>query len=240
MKWIYFLINCFTVIVPFAFSFHAKLKFSKNFMSFFIANISVAIFFICWDVLFTKMGVWGFNPDYVLGVYLFNLPVEEVLFFICIPFSCVFTYHCLNLFFNFQWSSKTENIFVFFFSALLLFLGIYFHSKMYSATTFISLGLLLLILKFVIKVNWLSKLVLIYPILLIPFFIVNGILTGSGLPHPVVWYNDLEILGIRVFTIPVEDIFYGFELILLNIFLYEYFKNIFNQSKSFRDEQNII
>ena len=65
----------------------------------------------------------------------------------------------------------------------------------------------------------------IYPVLLIPFFFVNGILTGSGLQEPVVWYNNAENSGIRLFTIPVEDVFYGFELILLNIFLYEYFKS---------------
>jgi lycopene cyclase domain-containing protein len=90
------------------------------------------------------------------------------------------------------------------------------------------LAISLLVLKYFVKSRWLAKLIGIYPVLLIPFFIVNSILTGSGLEQPVVWYNNAENLGIRLFTIPVEDIFYGFELILLNIFLYEYFKNKFN------------
>ena len=236
MKFLYLLVNFFTVIVPFIFSFHPKLKFYRYFKSFFAANIITALLFICWDVLFTKLGVWGFNPDYVSGIYLFNLPVEEILFFICIPFACVFTYHCLNLFFKFQWTDKTENIFVICFSALLLITGCFYLSELYTSATFISLGITLPVLKYIVKINWLAKLVIIYPILLIPFFIVNGILTGSGLPQPVVWYNDAENMGIRLFTIPAEDIFYGFELILVNIFFYEFFKKKFGTQPSKFDE----
>ena len=239
MKWTYLLVNFFTIIVPFLFSFHSKLNFHKNFKSFFPANIFVAVLFLSWDILFTKIGVWGFNSDYIMGIYFFNLPLEEILFFICIPFACIFTYHCLNIFFKLRWSARNENIFVFCFSALLLMTGIYFHSQLYTSATFISLGILLLVLKYILKANWLPKLVIIYPVLLIPFFIVNGILTGTGLNQPVVLYNDAENLGIRLLTIPVEDIFYGFELILLNIFLYEYFKSRFNNSKISYDEQNI-
>ena len=60
--------------------------------------------------------------------------------------------------------------------------------------------------------------------MLIPFFIVNGILTGTGIQEEVVWYNDEENLGIRILTIPVEDILYAFSLILLNLILFKKFK----------------
>jgi lycopene cyclase domain-containing protein len=225
MKWLYLLINFSTVIVPVLFSFHPKLNFYKNWKAFFIANAIVAFIFILWDLLFTHIGVWGFNPNYISGLYFFNLPIEEILFFICIPYACVFTYHCLNLFIKTRWPTKTENIFVYTLAAVLLFTGLYFYDKLYPASTFISLAIVLFILKYFLKINWLGKLLTIYPILLIPFFIVNGILTGSGLPQPVVWYNNAENMGIRLFTIPFEDIFYGFELILLNIVFYEYFLN---------------
>ncbi len=224
MKSLYLLINFFTIIVPLLFSFHPKLRFNKNFKAFFAANIIVGFVYIVWDVIFTRMGVWGFNPDYLLGIYLFHLPLEELLFFLCIPFACVFTYHCLNIFYRISWSAKAEKIFVLSFAALLFIIGLSYYDRLYTAYTFISLAIVLLALKFIIRVTWIPKISSIYPVLLIPFFIVNGILTGSGLPEPIVWYNDAENLGIRLGTIPVEDVFYGFELILLNVFLYEQFK----------------
>ncbi len=112
-------------------------------------------------------------------------------------------------------------------STILFLTGIYFKRNLYTSSTFVSLSVLLLFLKYIVKINWLGKLVMIYPVLLIPFFIVNGILTGTGIAQPVVWYNNAEILRIRLFTIPLEDVFYGFELILLNVFFYEYFKSKF-------------
>ena len=186
MKSLYLLINLFTVIVPVIFSFHPKLQFYKHWKAFFLSSIIVALAFILWDIQFTKLGVWGFNPNYVTGIFLDNLPIEEVLFFICIPFSCVFTYHCLNIFYQYKWKPKTETFFIIILSILLFAIGIINYDKLYTFYTFVSIAILLILLKFAIKITWLPKLLSIYPILLIPFFIVNGILTGTGIKQPVV------------------------------------------------------
>ena len=60
--------------------------------------------------------------------------------------------------------------------------------------------------------------------MLIPFFIVNGVLTGTGIEGNIVWYNDDQNLGIRLGTIPIEDTAYAFSLILMNLFLFYKFK----------------
>jgi lycopene cyclase domain-containing protein len=220
MKYSYLLVDFFTVIVPLLFSFHPKINFYKTWKEFFIAAIPVAIIFIIWDSTFTHLGVWNFNPQYITGIYFFSLPIEEILFFICIPFSCVFTYYCLDKFYKLSWNTRVENIFCIVLSLFLVIVGLLFSGRLYTSVTFISTAFVCVILKFILKINWFGKAVSVYAILLIPFLIVNGILTGTGLDEPVVRYNEMENLNIRLFTIPVEDIFYGFELILLNLFIY--------------------
>src|SRR5690606_36592837 len=95
-KYSYLLINFFTIIICFIYSFHPKIRFDKYFGSFIKACIPVALFFILWDAWFTSLNVWWFNDRYLIGTRILGLPIEEILFFICIPFSCVFTFFCLE------------------------------------------------------------------------------------------------------------------------------------------------
>jgi lycopene cyclase domain-containing protein len=220
-KTLYLLIDGCTVIVPLLFSFHPKIKFYTSWNSFFKGSLLVAIFFIGWDIAFTHTGVWRFNPRYVTGVYFVNLPIEEALFFICIPFSCVFTYYTLDKFFNLSWTPRAEKQFCVLFSGALLILGSIFTDKAYTAVTLLSTALVIVFLTFIVHAPWFGRAVSTYGILFVPFLLVNGILTGAGLQEPVVLYNNHENIGIRLWTIPIEDLLYGLELFLLNVFAYE-------------------
>lgn len=220
MKYTYLLIDFFTIIVPFIFSFHPKLKFHKTWKAFFPAVFLTGLLFIAWDIYFTSIGVWGFNPRYLMGWQIYNLPVEEVLFFFCIPYACVFTFHCLDLLIKIALPVAVERMLTPLFILLFAVIGFSFLDQIYSAVTFIGLSLMLVLAKYVLKISWLGKFYVVYTVLLFPFLIVNGLLTGTGLDEPVVWYNEAEIIGQRILTIPVEDVFYGMALILMNIMLY--------------------
>jgi len=227
MKSLYLLINLFSVIVPFLFSFHPKLKFHKEWRFFFPALIIASGIFIAWDSLFTHWKIWGFNEDYTTGITIGNMPIEEILFFICIPYSCVFTYHCLIKFFDFSWEIQTEDIVTNLLVSSLYIVGIIYFRHEYTSVTFFSLASLLLTYRYLLNGKSLSKIYSTWFFLLIPFLIVNGILTGTGLEEPIVWYDNSENLGIRILTIPVEDIFYGLLLFLLTVTIMEKFKSRF-------------
>lgn len=227
----YLLVDFFTVIVTFIFSFNKKIKFNKHFGAFIKASVLVAIPFILWDAWFTKIGVWWFDTSYTLGFKLLGLPIEEWMFFICIPFACVFTYFCLDKFFNLSWTIKFNTVIVWLTTIVCLTVAALFYYKIYPFVTALLTALMVLYLHYVAKADWIGKASFVYLVLMLGFFPVNGVLTGTGLVSPIVNYNSKEILNVRMLTIPIEDAVYGYAQFMLNIFFFKFFKSSSNENK---------
>ncbi len=221
MKYTYLLVNFFTIIIPFIYSFHPKLKFYKTWRAFFPAVILTGLFFVLWDNYYTSLGVWGFNSQYLTGIFIGHLPLEEILFFFCIPYACVYTYHCIDLFLKKEMPAKAEYWLTNFFIVSFTLIGLLNYDRTYTIFAFLCPAFFLIVGKYILKVNWLMRFYLIYGILLLPFLLVNGVLTGTGLENPVVWYNEEEMFGMRILTIPVEDVFYGMAMVLMNLLIYK-------------------
>lgn len=221
MKFTYLALDLCTLVAPLAFSFHPRIGFYRHWRTYLPAMAMSAVAFLLWDALFTHWHVWGFNPRYLSGVYFGNLPLEEWLFFICIPYACVFTTYCLRLATNARPGPVAEKTITACLVGLLLLFGFANLGHRYTATTFLSLALLLACCSWVFKVRWLAPFYVAWLWLLIPLVLVDGTLTGTGLQQPVVWYDPHDILGIRILTIPIEDFLYGMELVLLNITLFD-------------------
>lgn len=218
----YLLVDFFCIVFPFAFSFHPAFKFVKQWRAFFPACVITALFFILWDALFTHLEIWWFNSDYTLPWRIINLPIEEVLFFICIPYACVFTYYCVKKYISISLSSQSSHRFALFLALCLLLTGLFHIQKLYTSVSFILLAALLIYLYFK-KVSFLWHFLLSFVLILPFFFLSNGLLTGSFIEAPVVMYHPAHNLGIRMFTIPFEDTFYGMLMLLMNVGLYEWF-----------------
>ena len=230
---LYLILNVASFIVPFAYSFEKRMHFKRWWKSVFLSISIVGIFFIVWDIIFTRIGVWGFNPDYHIGLNLAGLPIEEILFFVCIPYASIFTHYAFIYFFE---NTKLSDNLTKYISIILLVLAIlvlfYAFPKKYTTVTFI---VFILLMAFSLWKNTaiLSQFYITFLIILIPFFMVNGILTGSFIENEVVWYNNDENLNIRLFTIPVEDAVYAFNMLYPSLFLIAFFKKKFNKEFNF-------
>lgn len=221
----YLLINFLTVIICFIASFDRRIKFHRYFGTFLLSSTVVAIPFIAWDVWFTDIGVWWFNTDYTIGVTIAGLPLEEWMFFFFIPFSCVFTYFCLEKFFDWSWADGFNNIIVFVSIVTCTVVTLLHHDKIYTVVTAIVTVTTLIYLHFVARKAWIGRASLTFTILMLGFLPVNGILTGTGLKSPIVNYNPTDFLGIRMLTIPIEDAVYGYSQFLLNIYFFKLFQS---------------
>lgn len=220
MNYTYLLINFLTMLFPLALSFDKKVAFHKKWQYLWPGLAITGAVFLFWDILFTVDGIWSFNPRYTIGINILQMPIEEILFFLTVPFACIFIYACLNYYLKREMDMRLTRIIsnlIIIFSILIL---IFYHHQLYTRVTFTLLAFLVIIFQFIYKVRWLNRFYASFAVALVPFYLINGILTSL----PVVIYNNAQNLGIRLGTIPVEDHFYLMALLLMNIGFYEYFR----------------
>ncbi len=224
---LYFQLLLFTISFPLLASWDKRFNYASKFKFLFPALILTGIFFIIWDIIFTKNGVWGFSEIHTSNINFLYLPIEEWLFFIIIPFSCLFIYESVKYFHNVKKYNKPVRIFYLFLGATLILVGSINYDKSYTFWNFTFCGLFLIYSGYKIR-DYHAEFLVAYLYSLIPFFIVNGILTDGNfdynyLTEPVVWYNNNENLFIRIITIPFEDLFYSMLLLIMNVTFYEKF-----------------
>lgn len=222
---LYLILNIASFIIPFLYSFESRMKYIKRWKAVFAAIVITAVFFIVWDIVFTKMAVWSFNPKYHSSIAFFGLPIEEWLFFICIPYASIFIHFAFQYFYpKVSLSNKTVQIIYWILMVALIPTIILHYDQLYTSVNYSLLVLFLTYAVFKIP-HLLNTFFLTFLIILIPFAIVNGILTGSFIEEPVVLYNNAENLGIRLGTIPIEDIGYAFSMLLMSLIIIQKIEN---------------
>ena len=221
-KFIYIGLMAGSILFPFILSFDKKVHFHTQWKYLFPAIFITLAVFIVWDTLFTQNGIWSFNSDYVLGLFILHLPVEEWLFFIIVPYASVFIYEVLNAYWGkriyFPSAARWITVLL---GVFFILLAIVFHDRVYTLVASL-FGLVFIVIQLVTGAHktYLSLFYVSFLVCLIPKFLVNGVLTSL----PVVSYNDLENLNFRFYTIPADDFIYFFGLFIMNITLYERFK----------------
>lgn len=223
MDKLYLYLNIFTISLPFLLSFDKKVAFYKSWKYLFPAILLMAAVFISKDAIFTHYGIWSFNDEYLIGIRILGLPLEEWLFFITVPYACVFIYACIVAYLSTDPLSKIHRPFLFALSLVLIVVGVIYYNRLYTSIIFIATAALILYNLYT-RQPWLSMFLLSFFVAMIPFFLVNGILTGSYIDSQVVWYDPSQNLGIRMFTIPIEDSVYNLMMLMMTVQFMEWFR----------------
>lgn len=203
-------------------SFDKRVAYYKKWRYVFISILLTALIFIPWDIYFTQREIWGFNSKFLLGISIFGLPLEENLFFLAVPFACIFIFECvkyylkgivrkLDHYLNWYWLIA--------FTIICLSFIFSFSDKLYTVVV-TSFALVTVIALSLFARNYMSIAIVSFVIIGLPFFIINGALTGMFTAEPVVWYNEFGISNIRIGTIPIEDFFYNILLVASSFTFY--------------------
>ena len=222
-QYTYLILMLLSVSYPFIQSFEKRITLYKKWKYIFPAILLTNVIFIPWDVFFTVEAFWGFNVEYITGIKFWHLPIEEWLFFFLIPYCCFFVYFVANYFIKQDILFAKRRTIAWFVVSILLIVGLLNYQKWYTVTAFLGAAAWLLMLLLLRFDFFLGRFWITYLLSAIPFIVVNGQLTHP----PVVWYNDNENLGIRLFingfsNIPIDDFAYNLLLLLMNISIYHF------------------
>ncbi|HER07784.1 MAG TPA: lycopene cyclase domain-containing protein [Bacteroides sp.] len=217
-SWTYFTLLGLSLLYPLAQSFEKRVYMHRKFQFILPGLLVTGSVYILWDIWFTKAGIWGFNHNFTRDFYLLGLPVEEWLFFMVVPYCCIFLYEVLRYFVKRFYHPDFSRVLIYVLLVLLIGSLPFVRHRTYTFTAF-AFTSFMLILQLYQKTykTWFSGFILTYLVSLIPFLVVNGVLTSI----PVVWYDNAENLGIRIYTVPLEDFIYLMGLLLPSVNIYQ-------------------
>ncbi|MBN2058260.1 MAG: lycopene cyclase domain-containing protein [Candidatus Saganbacteria bacterium] len=230
---LYLLIDIIIIIFPLLLSLIPWFGFYRKLLPLSVSILAVGGLFLVWDILVTARGDWAFNPLHVGNISFLGLPVEEVLFFVVVPYSCIFLYEGLA---GFMPDRRLPHVPFYYMIAALVFIvsAVFFSGKEYTSLVMLVTGLTLIAGASFFREMYSSMLAWLWLLCgMALFFIFNYFLTAA----PVVTYAPTAILNLRIATIPIEDFLYNF--CLLSWYLGVYLAAKKNFKKKCPDEINI-
>jgi lycopene cyclase domain-containing protein len=237
--YLYLILNIFIIGLPFILSFDKKVRFFRSWGPFLGSFLIVGTAFILWDVYATAEGHWSFNEDYLIGLKIMGLPLEEIMFFFTVPYACLFTHEALTH--HIQERKVPFKAWPYVVTGLVLFIfGVAYWGQGYTTIVLLQMGILTIVLPYVAP--WILSSRVYWTFILITlglFAFFNMILTAV----PVVEYGPEHIWGGdglfngRFFTIPLEDFFYNISMLTWYLLAYLLIKRCVQKRKGMRTEE---
>ncbi|MCS6809299.1 MAG: lycopene cyclase domain-containing protein [Bacteroidota bacterium] len=220
MKYEYLLFNLIVLAGPLAYSFERTLHFRQYWRAAFPSIAVSLVVYVLWDAAVTNRH-WYFNPAYMMDIRILKLPIEEWLFFVTVPYACLFVREALKLVVSNRMVQNLEFVRIGMFMLLPIGIAVFQIGKEYTGLVLIAFGIVALLDRQLQTHTFLQTRTYIFLASVIGFTcIFNMYLTA----RPLLIYAAEYQLGCRIITIPVEDFGYGVTHIALCNVLYEYCK----------------
>ena len=172
--------------------------------------------FVLWDSSVTGRH-WWFDPRYTLGIELLGLPIEELAFFVTVPFACLFVWEIVlgapraRPSTRLRWTTAVSC------SLLVLAVAAALAGLEYTALALAG-WVAVALLDHALGTSLLAtpRYWAFLGVVALLTLMCNGYLTA----RPVVHYDPAYQLDVRVLTIPIEDFLFGFALVTSVVSVY--------------------
>lgn len=222
------LINLVIIAFPLAATLEPRISYYRKLPAVFVSMLVVGAIFVAWDYAATLRGDWAFNESYVFGAKIIGLPLEELLFFVTVPYSCLFIYESVLAFLKERRVPFSRGAYLGI-SLALMALAVSALDRAYTSAALFSASLALAILSIIGQGLLSSASFWRYMLLCFGMFLIfNYALTSL----PIVVYNPHAISGLRVLTIPVEDFLFNFSMLSMHLLVYERARSFFGARRA--------
>lgn len=215
----YYLFNVLVIAPVVLLSIFTDVQPHKDWRTLLRCVLLVSVPFMYWDIWAANEGHWGFNPEYVTSLRILSVPVEEFLFFVTVPFACLYVWGVICKHYKAKKLIPNSLLTIALTLGLLASFLLIFANWDNGYTR--SAGVAFLI---TVAVLWRQKILvrsrqfwLFQAVLLGLFVVANSVLTAL----PIITYGEASFIGFRIGTIPIEDFFFNFALINLWILVWE-------------------
>lgn len=222
--YVYLFIDVFAIGIPLAFSFTSSTPLYRKWKILWPSLFITAVIFASCDVVLTATGVWGYNPAFIIGMCVYGVPIEAILYFVCLPYFGIYIYFALTRMIEHDYLYNHHELISSALSIVLMVTGIYHLDKAYTGLAFVGLGAFLAFQMIVLKPRYMSRFYFAFPVILIPVMLAELVRTGAFTTKAPVWYNQDETLDLFLGTVPVENIFYSLLLMVLSTTVYEWLR----------------
>lgn len=221
MKYTFLLLALGLLVLPLVFNFHKNIFKNGNFKAALGASLISAIIFSTLAVVLQLLGVLIYSTDRTIGVLFKDIPIEQYLLNFSFSLVGVSLYQYLNISFpknDLQRYSLAISNLLLGLCIAFLFFG---YSKWYTLLTFSTLLLVLFLIEYVGKLRFMYKAYRAFMVMLIPFYLVYGVLFWNG----ILKVSQNGLFGLYIAKIPLENHFIALSTLLVSVYMFEFFRS---------------